>query len=103
MTRLILLLCLIGIGAASAQERPTRTEIWDLKLGAAVNDLADDFTDYACGNNGGPPSITLTGWRDFRRCRPEPNGLREVYIRYDDELEYWAKANMFATEIRKYS
>ena len=102
MTRLILLLCLI-VAPAGAQERPTRSEIWDLKLGTAVNDLPDDFTDYACGANGGPPSMTLTGWRDFRRCRPEPDGLREVYFRYDDELEYWAKANMFATEIRKYS
>jgi hypothetical protein len=47
--------------------------------------------------------VALTGWRDFRRCRPEPNGLREIYFRYDDELEYWAKANNFATEIKKYS
>jgi hypothetical protein len=43
------------------------------------------------------------GWNDFRRCRPDPQGLREVYFRYDDELEYWAKANNFATEIEKYS
>ena len=65
--------------------------------------LPDEFTDYACGTNGGPPSIPLTGWRDFRRCRPDAAGLREVYFRYDDELEYWAKANNFATEIEKYS
>jgi len=103
MTRLIFLLCMIGVTTVLAQERPTRSEIWDLKLGTAVADLADDFTDYACGTNGGPPSMTLTGWRDFRRCRPEPDGLREVYFRYDDELEYWAKANNFATEIAKYS
>jgi len=29
--------------------------------------------------------------------------LREVYFRYDDELEFWAKANNFATEIKKFS
>src|SRR5947207_10505377 len=87
----------------TAVERPTRIEIWDLKLGTAIDQLPDDFTDYACGTNGGPPSVTLSGWRDFRRCRPEPNGLREVYFRYDDELEYWAKANDFATEIKKFS
>ena len=29
--------------------------------------------------------------------------MREVYFRYDDELEYWAKANDFATEIKKFS
>ena len=90
-------------GAAGAQQRPTRIEIWDLKLGTPVADLPDEFTDYACGTGGGPPSVAITGWKDFRRCRPEPNGLREVYFRYDDELEYWAKANNFSTEIRKYS
>src|SRR5436190_13449602 len=87
----------------TAVERPTRIEIWDLKLGTAIDALSEDFIDYACGTNGGPPSVSLSGWRDFRRCRPEPNGLREVYFRYDDELEYWAKANDFATEIQKFS
>src|SRR6185295_15493140 len=99
---MLILFCLM-VAPALAQERPTRSEVWDLKLGAAVANLPDDFTDYACGTNGGPPSIALTAWRDYTRCRPEPNGLREVYFRYDDELEYWAKANMFATEIKKYS
>ena len=107
MRPLILVVCVTALlaaaGTADAQQRPTRPEIWDLPLGTPLEQLPDDFTDYACGTGGGPPSIALTGWRDFRRCRPEPNGLREVYFRYDDELEYWAKANNFATEIRKYS
>jgi hypothetical protein len=47
--------------------------------------------------------MPLSGWSDFRRCRPEPSGLREVYFRYDDELEYWAKANELPTEIERYS
>ena len=103
-----LIACTIGLvfvspERSSAQQSPTRFEIWDLKLGTAAAELPDEFTDYACGTNGGPPAMALGGWRDFRRCRPEPNGLREVYFRYDDELEYWAKANNFATEIRKYS
>jgi hypothetical protein len=93
--------------AAGAQpqlnDQPTRVEVWDLKLGTPIERLPDEFTDYACGTNGGPPSIPLNGWRDFRRCRPDTAGLREVYFRYDDELEYWAKANDFATEIEKYS
>jgi hypothetical protein len=102
---LLIITGLLGLlGAdANAQQRPARLEIWDLKLGTAAADLPDEFTDYACGTNGGPPSVALAHWRDFRRCRPEPGGLREVYFRYDDELEYWAKANNFATEIRKYS
>jgi hypothetical protein len=96
----------VGLAAAMvarAQDQPRRTEIWDLKLGTAAAALPDEFTDYACGTNGGPPSVPLNGWNDFRRCRPDASGLREVYFRYDDELEYWAKANNFATEIEKYS
>ena len=55
--------------AAGADERPTRHEIWDIKLGAKIDALPDDFIDYACGTNGGPPGLPLTGWKDFRRCR----------------------------------
>ena len=88
--------------AAGADERPTRHEIWDLKLGAKIDAQPDDFIDYACGTNGGPPGLPLTGWKDFRRCRPEPSGLREVYFRYDDELEYWAKANNLEAQMEQY-
>src|ERR1700681_315831 len=107
---LILIGCAAALLAASgavaqqqSNDQPTRVEVWDLELGTPADRLPDDFTDYACGTNGGPPSIPLNGWKDFRRCRPDPQGLREVYFRYDDELEYWAKANNFATEIEKYS
>ena len=89
--------------SAAAQERPTRTEIWDLTLGTTADKMPDAFTDYACGTNGGPPSVPLKGFGDFKRCRPEPSGLREVYFRYDDELEYWAKANDLPMEVEKYS
>jgi hypothetical protein len=92
-----LLFGLPGFGAALAQQGPVvpprRLEIWDIKLGTAAAALPDEFVDYACGTNGGPPSLPLGGFADFKRCRPEPSGLREVYFRYDDELEYWARAN----------
>jgi hypothetical protein len=109
LNSLILLVGVTGLLAAGAQAQPqpngqpARAEVWDLKLGTPVDQLPDAFADYACGTNGGPPSIPLNGWRDFRRCRPDGGGLREVYFRYDDELEYWAKANNFATEIEKFS
>jgi hypothetical protein len=93
---------LIG-NRVAAQERPTRTEIWDLTLGTAATALPDAFADYACGTNGGPPSVPLKGFGYFKRCRPEASGLREVYLRYDDELEYWAKANDLPMEVEKYS
>jgi hypothetical protein len=109
MTRLRPLLLIALFAAAlstartGAQQRPTRAEIWDLKLGTSVETIGDDFSEYACGTNGGPPGMPIKDFADFRRCRPELNGLREVYFRYDDELEYWAKANNFATEIKKFS
>ena len=96
--------CVAASGAgAQPQERPARAEVWDLELGTGVEKLPDAFTDYACGTNGGPPSIPLKGFGDFRRCRADAAGLHEVYFRYDDELEYWAKANNFATEIERFS
>jgi hypothetical protein len=90
-------------GPVAGQERPARLEVWDLRLGTRVDQLPDEFVDYACGTNGGAPSVPLNGWNDFRRCRPEPSGLREVYFRYDDELEYWAKANSLADQMEQYS
>ncbi len=108
MIRIVLAISLSGLLSASealsgADERPRRLEIWDLQLGSPVAQLPDEFVDYACGTNGGPPSRALEGWRDFRRCRPEASGLREVYFRYDDELEYWAKANNLLHQMQQYS
>jgi hypothetical protein len=104
---LALLLCgsvaALPTGAERRNERPARLEVWDLELGVEAARLPDAFTDYACGNNGGPPSLPLDGFGGYRRCRPEPSGLREVYFRYDDELEYWARANDLAQQMEQYS
>jgi hypothetical protein len=88
--------------AQNAGERPVRHEVWDIPLGARIADLPDDYVDYACGTNGGPPSMPLRGWADFRRCPPNADGLHEVYFRYDDELEYWAKANNLSDQMEQY-
>ncbi len=53
--------------------------------------------------NGGPPSTPLKSFRDFRRAGRSRAVLREVYFRYDDELEYWARANDLPMEVEKYS
>jgi hypothetical protein len=90
-------------GVALAAEAPRRLEVWDIPLGARAGDLPDEFIDYACGTNGGPPGLPLKGWGDFRRCRPEPTGLREVYFRYDDELEYWGKANAMLDQMERFA
>src|SRR5258708_31980825 len=64
--------------AAGADERPTRHEIWDIKLGAKIDALPDDFIDYACGTNGGPPAPPPSGWEEFPPSRAgasrEPGG-----------------------------
>jgi hypothetical protein len=93
----------VTLAAAQGGPPPARTEIWDLKLGTPVGQLPDEFIDHACGTNGGPPSVPLNGFNDFRRCRPEASGLREVYFRYDDEWEYWAKANDLTDQMEQYT
>jgi hypothetical protein len=99
----ICFVALMSCAAAQTSLRPKRFEIWDLPLGTAVAELPDEFIDYACGNNGGAPGLSLTGFADYRRCRAEDGGLREVYFRYDDELEYWARANDLRGEMEQYA
>src|SRR5437899_5232109 len=72
---------------ATAQQL-RRATLWDLKLGEpiAAQPSPDEFRGFACGSNGGAPRQPLTGWRDFARCRAEPDGLHEVYFEYDDAL-----------------
>ena len=93
-------LVLLGAAASQAEEAPRRADVWSLKLGTPASELPNnDFIDYACGSNGGPPQEPLAGWSDYNKCKPEPNGLHEVYFRYDDELEYWARAHRARTLI----
>jgi len=100
----IVALAVISAGVTRAEEPPVRSDVWTLKLGTSAAALARDaFVDYACGSNGGPPQQALAGWSDYDKCRPEPNGLREVYFRYDDELEYWAKAHRARTLVAQYA
>jgi hypothetical protein len=96
-------LAIAAAATAIGQAPPARLEIWDIALGTRVEQLPDEFVDHACGTNGGPPSLPLNGFAEFRRCRPEASGLREVYFRYDDELEYWAKANGIADQMEEFS
>lgn len=71
-----------------------RMEIWDIPLGSGIAGLsARDFQLIACGTDGGPPSKPLDGFADYVACSHEPTGLREVYLAYDDEMEYIARAN----------
>jgi hypothetical protein len=80
-------------GAGTLPGRSGAPQIWDVMPGTAVGDLPEEaFVDPACGTNGGPPGVPLGSFESFAKCRAEPSGLREVWFRYDDELEYIARA-----------
>ena len=101
----ICLAALVSAASASAQTspRPKRFEIWDITLGTPAAQLPGDFIEFACGSGGGAPGPPLKGFADYRRCRAEESGLREVYFRYDDELEYWARANDLRGEMEQFA
>jgi hypothetical protein len=89
------LLALTLAGATSAQQASpsSRPAIWDVRLGTPVGELPDEeFVDPACGTNGGPPGLRIETFEQFGRCPPEASGLREIWFRYDDEMEYIARA-----------
>ena len=80
-------------GGAGAQTQSDPGEIHGLKLGLQAQTMTlDGWGELACGSNGGPPRQELDAWSDFKKCRPEASGLREVTARFDDEDEYVAKA-----------
>ena len=92
-----------SFGSLRAQTDPTRLNVWDIPLDATAPEIPDAFVNYACGTNGGPPSIPLAGFKEFRKCKPDASGLREVYFEYDDELEYRARALDLTAQIRMYA
>lgn len=94
---------LVPMEQIHAQDRPKRLNVWDIHIGTAASAIPDEFINYACGTNGGPPSLPLASFAEFKKCRPGANGLREVYFEYDDELEYWARALDLKAEIRMYA
>jgi hypothetical protein len=78
---------------AVAQGKGDPGEVRGLKLGLKAPSMsADGFGEFACGSNGGPPRQKLDDWAGFVKCAPEPNGLREVAVRFDDEKEYIGRA-----------
>jgi hypothetical protein len=103
---------LLAIGAALAlwlaagpgQAQAQAPKIWDIKLGIPISALPlSDFVDTACGTNGGPPARVLKSFYEFAQCPVErTTGLREVWFRYDDEMEYVARARRSDVMIKQY-
>ena len=107
-TALLVIFMLAAAVAATAQDArdaaglyaPT---VWDLTLGAHASELKwRQYTDFACGTDGGPPSLLLGRFTDYARCPKNAAGLHEVYFEYDDELEYIARAKSIDSQLRIY-
>ena len=82
----------LQVSGTRAQPRamPDPGEIRGLKLGLDAQSMTlDGFGELDCGSNGGAPRQGLDHWSQFGKCRPEQNGLYEVYARFDDENEYF--------------
>jgi hypothetical protein len=105
---------LLAIGAALAMglaadpgelhAQAQAPKIWDIKLGIPISALPlSDFVDTACGTNGGPPARVLKSFYEFAQCAVErATGLHEVWFRYDDEMEYVARARRSEIMVRQY-
>jgi len=94
----------LGFGTPGATAQELATKIWDIKLGTPVAQLPlEQFVDPACGTNGGPPSRVLKSFADFALCPlDKTTALHEVWFRYDDEMEYIARARRSEIMIRLY-
>lgn len=79
---------MLTLGLATAARAEFAPEFRQLGLGVDAATLATDgYEGFACGTNGGPPGLTLTGWADYMKCAPEPaSGLHEVYAEYGTRI-----------------
>lgn len=93
-----------AVPSARAQNVSARLDVWDIELGVHVSSLpVREFQDYACGTDGGPPGRRLASWTEFERCDAEPSGLYEIHFRYDDELEYRARATRALGQVERFA
>lgn len=100
----LLLSAFLATCCAAANAQDLAPKIWDITLGIPVGELPlNEFVDPACGTNGGPPARVLKSFDEFALCPTEPaTGLHEVWFRYDDEMEYVARARRSGVLIRQY-
>lgn len=70
-------------------------DFWNLTVGLHWSQQPQAFQEFACGTDGGPPSLRLAGFADYATCPADARGLHEVTFNYDDALEYWARAMEF--------
>jgi hypothetical protein len=96
--------CALSVAASVAGAQKYVPRLWDIPLGTPIAQLPlDDYVDPACGTNGGPPARVLKSFAEFALCPAEAaSGLHEVWFRYDDEMEYIARARRSEILVRQY-
>lgn len=78
---LALALTMATLGAASAVAGDVR----EFTVGLSVDQLPDTgYLGFTCGGHEGEEGQAIADWGSFRDCPPGPQGLREVFFRYDD-------------------
>jgi len=94
----------VSLAAGPVPAQTQAPKIWDIKLGIPIKELPlNDFVDTACGTNGGPPARVLKSFYEFAQCPVEPTtGLHEIWFRYDDEMEYIARARRSEIMVRQF-
>lgn len=86
--------CLLLAANAPAAQNPEDGDIRNLQVDKPLSDFPlDGYVDFACGNDGQLPGTELKSWNDYAQCTPDADGLHEVSMRYDDDLQQWASVN----------
>lgn len=94
----------LGSAVEPASAQQAAPKIWDVMLGAHVSELpVDEFVIPSCGSNGGPQGLSVGSFDQFAKCPEEASGLREIWFRYDDQLEYEARARRDRALALRYS
>lgn len=84
---------LLAAARSAAAESGGTPRIWDIPFGTAAATLdAAGFLEPSCGTNGGPAGKSLESFTHYASCPAGPWGLYEIWFRYDDTLEYMARA-----------
>ncbi|MCW5697673.1 MAG: pentapeptide repeat-containing protein [Bauldia sp.] len=83
---------LVAMPSFAQDDIARRSTIREIAIGTPISALPADFQEFACGTNGGPPSLRIASFAEFAQCPPEATGLHEVQFRYNDEIHYVALA-----------
>jgi hypothetical protein len=74
-------LALAAVATTSAARATPQNDVRDLSVGEAVTDLPKaGYAGFACAAE---PKLSLSDWRDWRKCPADPSGLHAIRFGYD--------------------